>query len=96
MMQLKKMGFVRCGVFHIPTKPESLENAGRGGESIQALVRSSVQVRSGIWAWISWKVRSDANQGLQVGSEPTPATREGPHRKDNFSTSKGDFGEAFL
>lgn len=27
MQQLKKMGFVRFGVFHIPMKPESLENA---------------------------------------------------------------------
>lgn len=28
MQQLRKMGFVRCGIFHIPMNSESLENAG--------------------------------------------------------------------
>lgn len=99
------MGFVRCGIFHILMDSESLENAGmftlqRGG-SIQALVCYSVQVRSGIWAWISRKVWSDANEGSgeksQVGSDPAPSSGGAPNKKRTTSVSaKEIWGSTFV
>lgn len=55
-------------------------------------MRYSGQVRTGIWAWISRTVWSDANEGSgqksQVGSDPTPATGRDPTERTTLVSAK--------